>query len=414
MSRILFANNATTTLAGAITNVATTAALQTGAGALFPAPSSGQYFCMTFVDAATGLLNEIVHVTNVTGDVITMVRGQEGTTALSWLSGDHASNWITAAALAAMAQAPDTQAQAGNYVIDTSVTANTITAALAPALTAYVVGTPMRIKLANTNSSGTVTVNVNGLGALTVIAPGGSAPAIGALASGTIATFTYDGTYAQVSSGLASTSVVGTQIYMGTSGGAANVQTFTPSPSISSYTSGSIEYVGVAGYTNTGALTVNVSGIGAVNVYKDSPSGAVALAGGEWVVGNIVSMRYNGSQMVFLNPLFTPINNVWTGQQTPGSQTLTDGSSIAWNANLGQVAYVTTAAARTFASPSGLITSTSYRLEIYTGGYTPAWNSIFKFPASGGVPTGLSGTCIFDFFYDGTYLNCIGQNVTES
>ena len=382
MSRILFANNATTTLAGAITNVATTAALQTGAGALFPAPSTGQYFCMTFVDAATGLLNEIVHVTNVTGDVITMVRGQEGTTALSWLSGDHASNWITAAALAAMAQAPDTQAQAGNYVADTSSTVNTITAALSPTLTAYVAGLPMRIKLANTNTSATVVINVNGVGNLNVITPGGGAPAIGSLAAGTIATFTYDGTNAQVSSGLASVTSTGAQVYLGSSGGTANVQTFTPSPSISTYTTGSVEYVGIASYTNTGSMTVNISGIGAVNVYKETQNGNVALTGGEWVAGNIVVMRYNGSQMTLLNPVVFNAYNVWPGQQTGNVVSLTYGSTVNWDLNPGQTAQLVLAGSPTLAVPSNQVAGGYYTLRLVQpssgGPDSIAFNSAYK------------------------------------
>lgn len=104
MSEFLFSNNAQTTLAGAITSVALTAQLAAGSGVEFPSPGAGQLFCMTFVDAATGLINEIVHVTNVTGDVITMVRAQEGTTARGWLAGDFAANFLTAGSMAAMAQ----------------------------------------------------------------------------------------------------------------------------------------------------------------------------------------------------------------------------------------------------------------------------------------------------------------------
>ncbi len=103
---ILFFNNAITTLSGAITPTATTANLQAGSGILFtPGPSTGQYFVMTFYDALTGLLNEIVHVTNITTDTITIVRAQEGTTALNWLAGDFAQNLLTAGTMTAMLQA---------------------------------------------------------------------------------------------------------------------------------------------------------------------------------------------------------------------------------------------------------------------------------------------------------------------
>lgn len=106
MSTILFANNGSSRLAGGITSVALTAALTPGSGVLFPAPGAGQFFVMTFIDAATGILNEIVHVTNVTGDVITMIRAQEGTTALAWQAGDFALNLVTAGTMDNFPQTP--------------------------------------------------------------------------------------------------------------------------------------------------------------------------------------------------------------------------------------------------------------------------------------------------------------------
>jgi hypothetical protein len=102
---ILFANNAISTLAGAITNTATTANLAAGSGILFPNPSTGQYFKMTLIDALSGNFNEIVHVTNISTDTITIVRGQEGTTPLPWLAGDFAQNLCTAGSMASFLQA---------------------------------------------------------------------------------------------------------------------------------------------------------------------------------------------------------------------------------------------------------------------------------------------------------------------
>ncbi len=114
MAQILFANNARSTLAGAISNVATTAVLATGSGALFPHPSVNQYFILTFQDQLTGLLREIVHVTNVTGDTISLVRAQEGTTALNWQAGDIAAHLHTAGAMRAL-QGRQLLLAAGNF-----------------------------------------------------------------------------------------------------------------------------------------------------------------------------------------------------------------------------------------------------------------------------------------------------------
>ena len=104
MTILLFANNAQTTLAAPISSAATSCVLATGTGAKFPNPSAGQGFKMTFTDAATGLLDEIVLCTARSADVCTIVRAQEGTTALGWTAGDIASNYFTAGAAGSFAQ----------------------------------------------------------------------------------------------------------------------------------------------------------------------------------------------------------------------------------------------------------------------------------------------------------------------
>jgi hypothetical protein len=88
MANILYANNAAGTLNGGITNVQTTLTLNAGQAALFPSPTPPQVFYVTLTDAATQTLIEIVKVTAVSGNVFSIVRGQDGTSALSWLSGD--------------------------------------------------------------------------------------------------------------------------------------------------------------------------------------------------------------------------------------------------------------------------------------------------------------------------------------
>lgn len=100
-----FANQAKSTLAGAITNTATTAQLSTGTGTLFPNPSSGEGYVGTFVDAATGLRSEVVLVSAMSGDQIaTMVRAQEGTSAQAWNAGDFFYQFCTAGTLTSMQQ----------------------------------------------------------------------------------------------------------------------------------------------------------------------------------------------------------------------------------------------------------------------------------------------------------------------
>ncbi len=93
---LLASNNASSTLAAPITSGATTATLAAGTGTEFPNPSAGQYFLMTFTDAATGLTNEIVKVTARATDTISIVRAQEGSIASAFTTGDKARNLVTA------------------------------------------------------------------------------------------------------------------------------------------------------------------------------------------------------------------------------------------------------------------------------------------------------------------------------
>ncbi|WP_431613614.1 glycine-rich domain-containing protein [Enterobacter roggenkampii] len=101
---LLTANNAQTVLAAGISASATSLTVNSGTGALFPAVTSGvSFFKLTLVDAATGQLSEIVHVTARTGDSMTIVRAQEGTTARAWSANDIAANMLTAGTIALLA-----------------------------------------------------------------------------------------------------------------------------------------------------------------------------------------------------------------------------------------------------------------------------------------------------------------------
>ena len=101
---MLWSNNASTTVAGAITATDTSVTLNSltffpGNPPNTPAIGTGDYFVATFYDQQTKTLNEIVHVTAVSGNTATIVRGQEGTTPLAWSAGDIFANLITAGTL---------------------------------------------------------------------------------------------------------------------------------------------------------------------------------------------------------------------------------------------------------------------------------------------------------------------------
>lgn len=97
MPRLIFKNNFEVALAQPTTTSDTTITIRSGSG--FPTLGANERVVATIVDAATGLQFEIVTVTAVVGNVLTVQRAQEGTTARAWAAGDMLSIRTTAASL---------------------------------------------------------------------------------------------------------------------------------------------------------------------------------------------------------------------------------------------------------------------------------------------------------------------------
>lgn len=191
MSLVLAANNASTTITGTIAPGATTVSLSPGTGAEFPAPGAGQYFVASFFDEATGLLTEIVHVTNVTVDVATIVRAQEGTVAQTWNAGDIFGNFWTKGTFEALTQTAAAQNGSSNYGIDTG-SANAYLVALSPVVSAVPTtsGLVVRFLVANANT-GASTLDA-GWGAVALVQMSGLAVTSGQILTSYIATAVYD------------------------------------------------------------------------------------------------------------------------------------------------------------------------------------------------------------------------------
>lgn len=197
MSLLLASNNAVTTLAASISSTATSLSVVSGAGALFPNPTSGQFFRFTLVKAGVPTTFEICLCTARSTDTFASIqRAQEGTTALSWSAGDTVALFPTAGDLADFAQFDDLQKQLGNYAIDTG-SANAYSVALSPALVAHVVGMPIRWKAAHANTGASTFTDGVGAGSL-VLAPGVATPS-GVIVSGGMYASVWDGTQFQLS-----------------------------------------------------------------------------------------------------------------------------------------------------------------------------------------------------------------------
>jgi hypothetical protein len=156
----LFENNAVSTLLAGITNVATTLTVQAGDGALFPNPTGGDSFRATLQDASDNI--EIVDVTGRSGDVFTIVRGQEGTTGLAYLAGDVVELRLTKDILATYRQGvgDEVQTTAGSRAVGLSDVHDIIEVTAAATITladAATMAEGYQIHIKN-NSSATTTI----------------------------------------------------------------------------------------------------------------------------------------------------------------------------------------------------------------------------------------------------------------
>ena len=101
----LFSNNAQTTLAESLTSTATNLTVASGKGALFPTPADGNLFAVTLTSATNPDEVEICHCSAVNSDTLTILRGQDGTTAQTFSAGDLVSLFPTAGVTSLFAQA---------------------------------------------------------------------------------------------------------------------------------------------------------------------------------------------------------------------------------------------------------------------------------------------------------------------
>jgi hypothetical protein len=177
-------NNAKTTLSGSIIAGDLTINLAAASGALFPAAGSGVYFYATLVDNSNNI--EIVKVTSRATDACTVLRGQDGTTARAYSTGDKFELRPCNAMLQSLAQ------EAISGVATTGT--DTYAATLAPVPTAYNTNQVYAVIFAAENTSTAPTLNLNSLGAKTIKKGNSKALAPGDLQVNVLYFLLYNGT----------------------------------------------------------------------------------------------------------------------------------------------------------------------------------------------------------------------------
>ncbi len=118
----LFANSAASELASAVTSGAVSLTLRTGDGAKFPSPAGGDFFLVTLYQKVgqDEINHEIVKCTARAGDVLTVVRAQEGTVAVAWPSATAVQLRVTAGSLGSLTDATEATQTALNAKVAAS------------------------------------------------------------------------------------------------------------------------------------------------------------------------------------------------------------------------------------------------------------------------------------------------------
>ena len=110
---VVFKNNANTVLASDITSTATSISVLSGS--VFPSLSAGEYFLCTLDDDTN---NEIVKVTAISGNTLTVERAQEGTTARAFSTSDTIESRVTAGIMELFPQLDGGEITADEFIGD--------------------------------------------------------------------------------------------------------------------------------------------------------------------------------------------------------------------------------------------------------------------------------------------------------
>ena len=180
----------------------------------------------------------------------------------------------------------------------------------------------------------------------------------------------------------------GTSNYIGgTTTGTPNAQIIaSPIPSGFTLVTGkSVTFI--AGGSNTGPMTLNVSSTGALNVFRQTSTGPAAMVGGELQVGSIYTAIYDGTEyqvtsqspQLFFQPGFVAD---YAGPVPPSGWLLANGGSISRTtfANLfNALAYTSVSSVVSLGTPTILVpNSTLFQVGWYVGGSGVVCNSFIS------------------------------------
>ena len=184
---IVLADNAFGTIATGLAVGDTALAFTTGHGARFPAVASGQVLYLTLLNSTNVL--EVVKVTAHTAgsDSATMVRAANGTAAKTWSAGDRIEARWTSEVLKRLQDE-----SLKKTTLSTGDSGATFTGTMGMTAVGYVTGLVYALTSSTTNSGAGPTINLDSLGATTVVLDGGGALAASQMPVNGL--YVYDGT----------------------------------------------------------------------------------------------------------------------------------------------------------------------------------------------------------------------------
>lgn len=177
------------------------------------------------------------------------------------------------------------------------------------------------------------------------------------------------------------------------------------------------------GTLNVASLYINGSAVGTAATHASTDFLGTALTHNYIFVGNSsnvatgvpvsgdISIADTGAMTLDVG-----VTRTYTKAQGFGETTLTDASTISWDARINQTTKVTLGGNRTMAAPTNLVAGFTYIIRVIqdgTGSRTITWNAVFKWSV-GSAPTlstGAGKVDLISFYCDGT--NLIGSALLD-
>lgn len=361
---IKFSNFAFSTLAVGCNSTATSLALASGTGAKFPTLAAGEYFYATLENAS--LDREVVKVTARSTDAITVVRGQDNTTARSWNAGDSIALRLNAGALndfktevvdatnlirtsnntftgtntftgatnfdqAPTLDAPLAVASGGTSAATAAAAFDNLKQAATDTYAGVVELATAGEATAGTGSTraltpSTLRAGLNAAGTAPVFAPRAWVNFNGTLAANITGTYTRAGTTVTVTTGVAHGHVVGHRVYLDFTSGAAgdlaatvtsvaDAYTFTITHTASGTTSGNVTInrraiIGAGNVSNVAYLATGTFAVNFTAALDDTAHCAVVSAASISFVGTSTANRTASSTTVLTHDTASVTANV--------------------------------------------------------------------------------------------------------